>query len=157
MFIPWSSGVEFTATTVLSNGFYIFLCGLILWYEIFTEHCEEEFLVKAYDQEQYEDYIERWFRGEETGARGVVQVSRYVRRWMITTFGLKCSICGWCEINPNTNSVPVHLDHIAGNWENTSPTNLRFLCPNHHALTATYGNQNRGKGRPYFVQKGLGV
>jgi hypothetical protein len=60
-----------------------------------------------------------------------------------------------CESSLITGLVPVRLDHIDGNWENNKPENLRLLCPNCDSLTETYCALNKGKGRPYFVQKGV--
>lgn len=52
--------------------------------------------------------------------------------------------CGWCN---NTHwfegLIPLELDHIDGDPINDSPDNLRFLCPNCHALTPTYRHKNR--------------
>jgi HNH endonuclease len=62
-------------------------------------------------------------------------------------------MCGWAERNPVTEKIPLHIDHIDGDWRNNRPDNLRLLCPNHHALTSSYGALNRGKGRPYHVIK----
>lgn len=104
-------------------------------------------------EDRYNKWISEWLEGKHDGLRGGVAVSRYIRKYMVRTFGEKCSICGWKEVNPSTNTIPVHLDHIDGNWKNNKADNLRFLCPNHHALTSTYGSLNSGKGRPFFVQK----
>ena len=38
---------------------------------------------------------------------------------------------------------PLELDHIDGNHKNNVISNLRFLCPNCHAQTATYRNKKR--------------
>jgi len=92
------------------------------------------------------DYITRWLAGLETGGSWY-SISVYVRRWMIDKYGEKCSQCGWCEINPSTGKIPLHADHIDGNPENHTPDNLRFLCPNCHSLTPTYGALNKGRGR----------
>ena len=108
---------------------------------------------KCQQDHRYHDYISRWLVGQEDGARAEVCVSYHVKRWVKETHGEKCSSCGWAERNPHTGRIPLHLDHIDGDWRNNRPENLRFLCPNCHALTATYGAQNRGKGRPYIVQK----
>lgn len=90
--------------------------------------------------------MDRWLRGLETGGtwRGVAP---YVRRWLTQTAGENCSQCGWAEVHSVTGKIPLHVDHIDGNPENHRPTNLRFLCPNCHSLTPTFGGLNRGRGR----------
>jgi len=72
--------------------------------------------------------------------------------YLLDKFGA-CVMCGWAERNPVTGKIPLHIDHIDGDWRNNRPENLRVLCPNHHALTANYGALNRGNGRPYHVIK----
>lgn len=108
-------------------------------------HCSQEY--------RYKEYIKLWLDEKKSGNTKGCQVSRYIHRWIRETQGEKCSVCGWAERNPHTNNVPIHLDHIDGNWKNNSPENLRLLCPNCHSLTATYGGANRGNGRPYVVYK----
>lgn len=41
--------------------------------------------------------------------------------------------------------IPLELDHIDGNPNNNSLTNLRLLCPNCHAMTPTYRGKNKQK------------
>jgi hypothetical protein len=43
--------------------------------------------------------------------------------------------------------VPVEVEHIDGDWRNNRVENLKLLCPNCHALTATFRALNRGRGR----------
>ena len=50
----------------------------------------------------------------------------------------KCSICGNTGIH-NGMSLLLHIDHFDGNWKNNSISNLRFLCPNCHSQTDTFG------------------
>lgn len=102
---------------------------------------------------QQQEYIKRWLAGDEDGMRGSVAVSKHVRNYMKDTRGNKCERCNWAETNTFTNNIPVHLDHIDGNYKNNRPENLRFLCPNCHALTSNYGGANRGNGRPFVVYK----
>jgi hypothetical protein len=69
------------------------------------------------------------------------------KKYLIYKYGNKCMKCGWNEINPITNIVPIQLDHKDGNSENHNLNNLELLCPNCHSLTPTYGALNKGNGR----------
>lgn len=52
----------------------------------------------------------------------------------------KCQICGISEWNNKTLSL--ELDHINGINNDNRIENLRFLCPNCHSQTDTYGAKN---------------
>ena len=95
----------------------------------------------------YHSFIERWKDGLETGKKGSTGTSSHIRRYLIETYGERCIICGWAEIHPITGKVPVELDHINGNSDDNRENNVRLLCPNHHSLTSTFRNLNRGNGR----------
>lgn len=70
-----------------------------------------------------------------------------MRRYIFEKFNNKCSKCGWSEINPYTNRIPLEIEHKDGNWKNSFEENLELLCPNCHSLTSTYRGANRGNGR----------
>lgn len=53
----------------------------------------------------------------------------------------KCSICGITEWNGKTLSL--ELDHINGKNNDNRLENLRFLCPNCHSQTSTFGSKNK--------------
>jgi hypothetical protein len=97
-------------------------------------------------------YIAAWLAGTVSGVDSWANVSDHIRRYLLEKYG-GCLICGWAERNSITGKVPLHIDHIDGDWRNNRPENLRLLCPNHHALTSNYGALNRGNGRPYHVIK----
>lgn len=69
------------------------------------------------------------------------------KKYLIEKFGNKCMKCGWNEINPITDLIPIQLEHKDGNSENNALNNLELLCPNCHSLTPTYGALNKGNGR----------
>jgi hypothetical protein len=104
---------------------------------------------KCLNDYRYKIYIESWLAGKESGGKKHGIVSGQVRRFLIEQYDKKCSLCGWCEVNPHTSRVPVEVDHINGDWQNNSLENLRLLCPNCHSLTATYKAANKGKGRDW--------
>ena len=51
----------------------------------------------------------------------------------------KLNPCGR-EKNQFSGNIPLHVDHIDGNAGNTTPKNVRLICPNCHSLTEYFGN-----------------
>jgi hypothetical protein len=100
----------------------------------------------------YRLYIAAWLIGCESGVNSWMIPTARVRRYLFESSD-GCVMCGWSERNPFTGKIPLHIDHIDGDYRNNRPDNLRLLCPNHHALTSSYGALNRGKGRPFHVIK----
>jgi hypothetical protein len=91
--------------------------------------------------------VSLWLSGKKNGLKGD-QVSSYVIRYLRNINDDKCQECGWSELNTYTNTKPLTVHHIDGNWRNNKIENLKLLCPNCHSLTRNYGGRNRGKGRP---------
>lgn len=53
----------------------------------------------------------------------------------------KCNRCGITEWQGE--ELTLQLDHIDGDITNNQLSNLRFLCPNCHSLTPTFGRKRR--------------
>ena len=77
------------------------------------------------------------------------------RKYLINKHGASCNRCGWSELNPYTNKVPIEMHHIDGDCNNTNLENLELLCPNCHSLTPTHkgANANKGNSHRYKVWK----
>jgi hypothetical protein len=97
---------------------------------------------------QYVEYIKDWkLTGKSKSSIGLV--SAHIKRYIRDKFDNKCARCGWHEINPFTNNIPLEIEHIDGNYMNNTEDNLILLCPNCHSLTKTYKGANRGNGRTH--------
>lgn len=73
-----------------------------------------------------------------------------LRRYIIKNNILpyKCAICGVSEWNGKTLSL--ELDHINGINNDNRLENLRFLCPNCHSQTTTYGSRNQQRNESRY-------
>lgn len=110
---------------------------------------------KCQNEYQYKQYIERWKNGEVNGLNGEYYLSRYIRTYLFKKNENKCEKCGWGEVNPYTNRVPLQVHHIDGNCQNNREENLQLLCPNCHALTENFGSRNKNatEGRTAYFKK----
>ena len=64
----------------------------------------------------------------------------YVERHQVLSY--KCMQCG-CDGNWQGGKISLEIDHIDGDNTNNELVNLRYLCPNCHALTETYRGKNK--------------
>ena len=63
----------------------------------------------------------------------------YVERHNLIPY--KCQNCG-CDGHWQNGIIAFEIDHIDGDNTNNEILNLRYLCPNCHALTDTYRGKN---------------
>ena len=69
---------------------------------------------------------------------------RAIRSFLLWKSNYKCTSCGYEKTRECGASI-LEVDHIDGNHDNNSLSNLRILCPNCHALTPKYRNwSNKG-------------
>ena len=115
-----------------------------------TKFCSNECQVKY----QRDKYIEKWKQGLEDGLSGEYGLSSHIRNYLLEKHNHKCELCGWGEMNPYTNTIPLEIHHKDGNYLNNSEDNLQVLCPNCHALTETIKSHNKTgrKGRKRYYK-----
>lgn len=101
------------------------------------------------------EYINKWHQGYVNGSRGVntKNLSGHLIRYVMEKYKTQCARCGWHKVNASTGNVTLEIDHIDGNSENNSESNLILLCPNCHSLTPNYKNLNKGSGRLWRREK----
>lgn len=65
------------------------------------------------------------------------------------------NVCVLCKNEGTHNGIPLtlQLDHIDGNSDNNTPSNLRLLCPNCHSQTSTYKSRNKNSARAKYRRK----
>ncbi len=101
--------------------------------------CQKEF--------EHKVYIIKWKLGVENGLRGKYQLSNHIKKYLFDKYNNKCVLCGWSKKNPYSETIPLEIEHIDGNYLNNDEENLVLLCPNCHSLTSTYKGANKGNGR----------
>ena len=72
-------------------------------------------------------------------------VTQKVMRGYVERHNLICYQCVSCKCNGNWQGgvISLEIDHIDGDNSNNELSNLRYLCPNCHALTETYRGKNK--------------
>lgn len=111
---------------------------------------------------QYQQKILKWKSGEDVGWTGKTrQLKHFVRRYMLAKHDNTCTECGWNKVHPVDGLPLVEVDHIDGNAENCSESNLRVLCPNCHSMTPTFRarnpTSNRGTPLPTTTERKANV
>lgn len=101
-----------------------------------------------------QDKISQWLSGDisVTWMMPRKDPKTFVKQYLIDTRGDRCEVCGFDEKHPIDGRSVITMDHIDGDYTNNHIDNLKLLCPNHHALTPTYGSRNKGNGRSYRKQ-----
>ena len=75
----------------------------------------------------------------KSGTADVKTISRYLKERGI----YECVKCG-NDGNWRGEHLPLHLDHINGDKKNGLLENVRWMCPNCHQQTDTWGVKNMG-------------
>ena len=103
---------------------------------------------KCSSEYKKQENIQKWKNGELVGYSGkTYQIKQFIRNYLIKKSKCKCSKCGWSKINQKTNKVPLEINHIDGDPQNSKESNLEVLCPNCHALTENFRSLNKNSCR----------
>ena len=76
---------------------------------------------------------------------------RLAKRLLILGWQYKCGECGLTEWRGKT--ITLHLDHINGMGNDNRFENLRFLCPNCHQQTETWGNRSNKSQKEKVIKE----
>lgn len=92
--------------------------------------------------------ITLWLSGELDGTTKY-GVATFVRLYLNKRSGGQCEGIDSRTGDRCLETRVVQVDHIDGNWTNSTETNVRHLCPTCHTLTPTYAGRNSGRGRTW--------
>ena len=87
-------------------------------------------------------YEYTWVITRNQIATGVVFPAFRMKKYLLEQH----AFCASCSVGTTWNGKPLvlQLDHIDGDSDNNSLTNLRLLCPNCHTQTETFGARGHG-------------
>lgn len=100
-----------------------------------------------------QEKINKWLSGDFNGSSESGNLSITIRNYLLEKMNYKCELCGWGEVNPTTNKVPLEIHHIDGDYKNNRPENLQVLCPNCHSLTPNFKALNKSDRQRTQVRK----
>jgi hypothetical protein len=96
-----------------------------------------------------------WSKNKQLGSRRDISdhltnkypIQSYKLKLKLLRAGIKQHRCEGCHLTEWLGKpIPLELDHINGNNQDNSLSNLRLLCPNCHCFTPTYrGKKKRRK------------
>ena len=101
---------------------------------------------RAFERNKYVELVNAGSEegNKKSGASGIA-TSGSIRTYLMLKYNNCCQKCGWGEINPITEKVPLEIHHIDGDKKNNKEDNLELLCPNCHSLTPNYKYLNSQK------------
>lgn len=117
------------------------ICGKRLLYGHKTNYCSAH---RAEGEGQ--EKINNWLKTGKMGYSVNTTVRGPIRDYIFNRQNRKCAICG-ISAEWNNKELKFILDHIDGDASNSSPENVRLICPNCDSQLDTYKSKNKHSAR----------
>jgi hypothetical protein len=93
-----------------------------------------------------ETKITTWLESGDTGMGVDTTIRGVIREYILESQNHCCAICGTSD-TWNNKKLNFVLDHIDGNAADSSPKNVRLICPNCDSQLDTYKSKNKNSAR----------
>ena len=90
--------------------------------------------------------IATWLASGDTGMGVDTTIRGAIREYILESQKHCCAICGIPDVW-NDKKLNFVLDHIDGNAADSSPKNVRLICPNCDSQLDTYKSKNKNSAR----------
>jgi hypothetical protein len=87
-----------------------------------------------------------WLESGDTGMGVDTTIRGVIREYILESQKHCCAICGTPD-TWNNKKLNFVLDHIDGNAADSSPKNVRLICPNCDSQLDTYKSKNKNSAR----------
>ena len=116
-------------------------CGKQLHSGNKTGYCQ-----KCLVETRRKEKIDKWLSSGDTGMGVDTTIRGVIRDYILERQSNKCAICG-IKNEWNGKTLNFILDHINGDAANSSPNNVRLICPNCDSQLDTYKSKNKNSAR----------
>lgn len=123
-----------------SGGMHRMIKNYIAKFDIDTAHFNCSAKAWSKGKTQLDDSRIRSGTVEKVLVKNGTANTAYVRRVYLKVSEYKCVGCNSLPVW-NGSPLVLHMDHINGDSSDHRLENLRWLCPNCHSQTKTYGNK----------------
>lgn len=120
-------------------------CGKEITKRNAKKYCCKQCEGAARGYNHYQQYLK-----DNTIASGIKNMNCY-KKYILSEQDCKCAICNQSNIW-NKKELVFVLDHINGNADDNSRSNLRLICPNCDSQLSTFKSKNKHSARSKYRQ-----